>query len=417
MADPLRKFVQYNTLRKWTNSYRFEKLVTQTAKFAVNIYQDYFDAKVEARRAKLKSGSVAASSSLRSAHTTKATEDAYASRVLPFVDYFAVHLLHMVSTRLCSQVVFGGEAMAPAITCQPRFGMEGEGEGAESGSGGNGKSGGVGGAAHATRKQTRILLLVRQLWYPELMHASRMGHTMERHLLARATVWFPRRAHVGDVIAFTHPNPVDPEAPGGLLVRRVVALGGDMMEGSVGSSIGGVGDGDQGVDRHRDGDGGDAATDGDFVIPEGHAWVVADNEDVPLADAPDSRTFGPLPLSHVVGRVVYAMRCASDHGVVANSAAAAAVDQPVLQVELELERMAEELEDLTHGTRSYRRVETDQDGVWEEDDDGDYDEKGDEDDDGNYEEEWDLTLNSAWNDEKELEDEFRKAEEEEEASR
>ena len=119
-----------------------------------------------------------------------------------------------------------------------------------------------------------------------------------------------RRAHVGDIIAFTHPRPIDWSVPGGVLVRRVVALEGDVMEGT-GSA-----------DSEAE----------DFVIPAGHVWVVADNEDEPPADVPDSRTFGPLPLSLVAGRVVYAVRSATDHGVVHNSDAAARVDQPVLQV-------------------------------------------------------------------------------------
>jgi hypothetical protein len=88
----------------------------------------------------------------------------------------------------------------------------------------------------------------------------------------------------------------------------------------------------------------------------GHAWVVADNEDMAFGDVTDSRTFGPLPLENVVGRVVYALRSATDHGVVHNSAAAMAVDQPVLHAELDPELMAEELLDFTSGTRTFRRV-------------------------------------------------------------
>ena len=50
-----------------------------------------------------------------------------------------------------------------------------------------------------------------------------------------------------------------------------------------------------------------------------------------------------------------------DHGVVHNSAAAAGVDQPVLHAELDVELMAEELADFTSGTRTFRRVGTDED--------------------------------------------------------
>ena len=143
------------------------------------------------------------------------------------------------------------------------------------------------------------------------------GMMLEGDPRTRPFVWFARPAHVGDVVAFTHPSPVDGAAPG-VLVRRVVALQGDVLES---------GEEDE----------------PDFVIPDGHAWVAADNHDVPAEDASDSRSFGPLPLANLVGRVIYAARSASDHGVVHNSEAAAAVDQPVLQVELDVEALTDDL--------------------------------------------------------------------------
>lgn len=44
-------------------------------------------------------------------------------------------------------------------------------------------------------------------------------------------------------------------------------------------------------------------------IPPGHAWVTRDNEALPLNEAPDSRTFGPLPLSAITGRCVTSLSC------------------------------------------------------------------------------------------------------------
>ena len=44
-------------------------------------------------------------------------------------------------------------------------------------------------------------------------------------------------------------------------------------------------------------------------------------------------------MANLVGRVIYAARSASDHGVVQNSEAADVVDQPVLQVELDVEAL------------------------------------------------------------------------------
>jgi hypothetical protein len=45
----------------------------------------------------------------------------------------------------------------------------------------------------------------------------------------------------------------------------------------------------------------------------------------------------------VVGRVVYAVRSATDHGVVHNSAEARWVDDPVVRVELDVEQLAKDL--------------------------------------------------------------------------
>lgn len=275
MVHQLKKLARYAGSHSWSMTYTYEKIVTQMPAVAAL------------------------------ADVAK----------LPFVEAVTKAGEHLESSSLCSQMVFGGEAMAPFISCRPRFGAA---------------------ASDPTSKPSYNMLLVRELLYPEvvwpdLYHVPRQGRVAPRHPLS----WPSRRAHVGDVVAFTHPNPVDLSVPGGLLVRRVVALEGDVME-----RVGG--------DRSEDDDGGEEVND-EFVIPAGHAWVLADNEDVPVADATDSRTFGPLPLSHVVGRVVYAVRSSGDHGVVQNSNAAAQVDQPVLAHELDVQQMAEELEEFVSG--------------------------------------------------------------------
>jgi hypothetical protein len=69
-------------------------------------------------------------------------------------------------------------------------------------------------------------------------------------------------------------------------------------------------------------------------------WVTRDNEAVPLAQAPDSRAFGPVLLSAVTGRVVYASRGRADHGAVSNSEDAAEADAPVLAHELDVDALA-----------------------------------------------------------------------------
>lgn len=42
--------------------------------------------------------------------------------------------------------------------------------------------------------------------------------------------------------------------------------------------------------------------------------MMADNEALPPKDAVDSRTFGPLPLGAIFGRIMYAARSETDHG-------------------------------------------------------------------------------------------------------
>jgi hypothetical protein len=56
-------------------------------------------------------------------------------------------------------------------------------------------------------------------------------------------------------------------------------------------------------------------------------------------EALDSRTFGPLPLSNIVGRAIYCSRSRSEHGFVQNSDEAMHDDSAVLAVELDVEEM------------------------------------------------------------------------------
>ena len=188
-------------------------------------------------------------------------------------------LEYAATTPMCGQMLFAGEAMAPAISTAPRFGPKKDGN-------------------------DMVMLMVRQLRYPEFGENQHNG-----------MVWImPRRAHVGDVVAFRDPDA--PDTGGGLMVRRVAALEDAALESS------------------------DPETP-DLIVPKEHAWVVADNE--ADDDFRDSRTFGPVDLRRVVGRVVYAVRSATDHGVVHNSAEARWVDDPVVRVELDVEQLAKDL--------------------------------------------------------------------------
>jgi hypothetical protein len=168
----------------------------------------------------------------------------------------------------------------------------------------------------------------------------------------------PRSVSVGDVVAFRAPA-VAAEAAAGdadadkaamavepVLVRRVAALEQAEMVS-------------------------DEAGDEPFRVPPGHCWVLADNSSsggadgasaaAPAAaadggdnasstdDAPstssssvprDSRAFGFVPLSSVLGRVVYSVRSAGEHGPVANSPSSASGDAAVAEAEVDVDALA-----------------------------------------------------------------------------
>ncbi|KAL2048214.1 hypothetical protein N7G274_000125 [Stereocaulon virgatum] len=75
---------------------------------------------------------------------------------------------------------------------------------------------------------------------------------------------------LGDLVDFKHPLVV-----GEAGCKRVMGLGGDF-----------VCDGEEGAGRM-------------IQVPEGHCWVLGDN----LSASRDSRTYGPLPLALIKGRV------------------------------------------------------------------------------------------------------------------
>ncbi|KAF3643134.1 putative mitochondrial inner membrane protease subunit 2-like isoform X2 [Capsicum annuum] len=77
-----------------------------------------------------------------------------------------------------------------------------------------------------------------------------------------------------------------------------------------------------------------------FVLVKDQCWVLADNENVKPKEAKDSRTFGPVSLTDIVGRAIYCLRTAVDHGPVNNSQFSMQKDSPVLEVELDVDEMA-----------------------------------------------------------------------------
>ncbi|CAL5353622.1 unnamed protein product [Camellia sinensis] len=76
-----------------------------------------------------------------------------------------------------------------------------------------------------------------------------------------------------------------------------------------------------------------------FVLEKDQCWVLSDNENLKPKEANDSRRFGPLPMTDIVGRVIYSLRTAVDHGPVKNSHLSMRRDSSVLAVELDVDEM------------------------------------------------------------------------------
>ncbi|KAJ9176447.1 hypothetical protein P3X46_011757 [Hevea brasiliensis] len=120
----------------------------------------------------------------------------------------------------------------------------------------------------------------------------------------------PTRVFVGDVVVVK-----DPENSDNHLVRRLAAIEGYEMVST-------------------------DEKDEPFVLEKDQCWVLADNEKLKPKEANDSRIFGPVPMTDIVGRVIYCLRTAVDHGPVQNSHFSMRKDLPVLEVELDVEEMA-----------------------------------------------------------------------------
>ena len=71
----------------------------------------------------------------------------------------------------------------------------------------------------------------------------------------------------------------------------------------------------------------------------GELWVLADNEEMQPAQATDSRTFGPLNVDQILGRILYFVRSQTEHGPVQNSDLASTSDRAVLEAELDVEKL------------------------------------------------------------------------------
>ncbi|CAH9051259.1 unnamed protein product [Cuscuta epithymum] len=173
-------------------------------------------------------------------------------------------------------------------------------------------------AGHITEKEASNLL-VKNFFLGKLtflQHFTKgeemvptMGPQGGTVLVRKIAASNPMQVFVGDVVVLK-----DPVNSGNFLVRRLTATEGYEMVST-------------------------DEKDEPFVIDEDECWVEADNETIKAKDANDSRTFGPVSMDDIIGRVIYCLRSAVDHGPVNNSKLGSQKDAPVLEVELDVEEM------------------------------------------------------------------------------
>ena len=80
-----------------------------------------------------------------------------------------------------------------------------------------------------------------------------------------------------------------------------------------------------------------------FALPPDTVWLSCDNEETTTGVGRDSRTFGPVHMHRIVGRVVYTARSRADHGAFKNSEEAMEEDAPVIEQELCVKTLTEGL--------------------------------------------------------------------------
>jgi hypothetical protein len=140
-------------------------------------------------------------------------------------------------------------------------------------------------------------------------------------LVRKLPVADPMRVFVGDVVVVK-----DPEKSDDYLVRRLAAIEGYEM-----------------VSTNE--------KEEPFVLEKDQCWVLADNENLKPKEAKDSRMFGPVSMTDIVGRVIYCLRTAVDHGPVQNSHFSMKSDSPVLEVELDVDEMSKKSQSIDDADR------------------------------------------------------------------
>ena len=123
---------------------------------------------------------------------------------------------------------------------------------------------------------------------------------------------FPRPSfrdlYVGDTVALQSPLSAEQQ----IMVRRLAAIEGEEM----------ISD--------------DTDTES-WSLSEGHCWVLSEADTFKANEVIDSRSFGPLPVENIIGRVIYQCQSRTEHGPTSNSDEAMAQDAVVLDAELDVE--------------------------------------------------------------------------------
>ncbi|KAG2437689.1 hypothetical protein HYH02_011068 [Chlamydomonas schloesseri] len=214
----------------------------------------------------------------------------------------------------------------------------GAGASSSSSAGGGSGAGGAGvgdvvRAAYARARAVYELPLTEQL----IITGPAMAPTINRHGVkdpaARERLVIrllrhpgPRNVLVGDVVAFHSPLATLDDTTH-VMVRRVAAVEGQEMVSS-------------------------SDVEPPFVIPSGHCWVLADNTNLRVEDGEviDSRSYGHIPYTNVIGRVVYAAASRHDHRPVTNNPEhgsegallGAGEDEAVVAAEVDVEALFED---------------------------------------------------------------------------
>ncbi|XP_023633226.1 uncharacterized protein LOC17898603 isoform X2 [Capsella rubella] len=118
--------------------------------------------------------------------------------------------------------------------------------------------------------------------------APTMGTNENTLLVRKLPVVDTRYVFIGDAVVLKDPNETNK-----YIVRRLAATEGSEMVSS-------------------------DEKDKPFVLEKDQCWVVAENQEMKSKEAYDSRTFGPISMADIVGRAIYCLRTAVDHGPVSN---------------------------------------------------------------------------------------------------